>query len=222
MDLTALQPSEDVEPILEALRQMAVPGKILDETIPIQAGALFARLKAINRASTAAARLRKQHTAEARHAISQTHLGLQNLMYERRHLEREIEKCRQFASAYQDIPIHPLDEFRELAPDTYQTPEILADEHQLMLNRLEFELSERKRLEEERKTLMAARDKVLKESKEYQNQIDALAERFDALTKMTVEIQKTIHQLAPTPLSPPSPSSVSAPLSPSATPMPEP
>jgi hypothetical protein len=29
--------------------------------------------------------------------MDQTHLRLQNLLYEKRHLEREIEKCRQFA-----------------------------------------------------------------------------------------------------------------------------
>lgn len=63
----------------------------------IRASALIARLKALNRNANAATRVHKQVTAEARQDMDQTHLGLQNLLYEKRHLEREIEKCRQFA-----------------------------------------------------------------------------------------------------------------------------
>jgi hypothetical protein len=71
---------------------------IVDPTsIQIRANALVARLKALNRNANAATRACKQATTEARHDMDQTHLGLQNLLYEKRHLEREIDKCRQFA-----------------------------------------------------------------------------------------------------------------------------
>lgn len=63
-----------------------------------QSGHLFASLKATNRAAAALVRLTKQQTAQARLAMDQAHLHLQNLLYERRHLEREIEKCNRFAS----------------------------------------------------------------------------------------------------------------------------
>ena len=63
----------------------------------IRAMALIGRLKALNRAANTATRVRKEATSEARHEMDQSHLGLQNLLYEKRHLEREIEKCRQFA-----------------------------------------------------------------------------------------------------------------------------
>ena len=66
-------------------------------TIQIRAGALFSRLKALNRAANASVKAHKQATADARMEMDHTHLGLQNLLYEKRHLEREIEKCRQFA-----------------------------------------------------------------------------------------------------------------------------
>jgi hypothetical protein len=71
---------------------------IVDPTsIQIRANALVARLKALNRNANAATRTCKQATTEARHDMDQTHLGLQNLLYEKRHLEREIDKCLQFA-----------------------------------------------------------------------------------------------------------------------------
>lgn len=48
-------------------------------------------------------------------------------------------------SIYQDIPLYSLDGFVQLAPPEARTDDVLADEHQLMLNRLSFELAERQR-----------------------------------------------------------------------------
>ena len=93
-----LFPSAQHQLVLDALRDLAHTDAPNDPTdVSTQAGALFARLKALNRAANAATRIHKQATAAARHEMDQTHLGLQNLLYEKRHLEREIEKCRQFA-----------------------------------------------------------------------------------------------------------------------------
>lgn len=127
----------------------------------IRASTLLARLKALNRSANVATRTHKQATADARQDMDQTHLGLQNLLYEKRHLEREIDKCRQFAyvlpipvtllsltlpsSIYQDVPLHSLAEFQELAPPEARTTDVLGNPHQLMLNRLSFELAERQR-----------------------------------------------------------------------------
>lgn len=93
----ALPPTPDA--VVDLLRDL-VQSSYLNHDVPnihIRAGALFARLKALNRAANAATRTHKQATADARHDMDQTHLGLQNFLYEKRHLEREIEKCRQFA-----------------------------------------------------------------------------------------------------------------------------
>ncbi|KAG8906473.1 hypothetical protein FRB99_006788 [Tulasnella sp. 403] len=199
----ALTPQEPVEHILDALRNLAYADPPQEPGSPHPPGALFARLKAINRNSNAAATTRREVTAEARTAINATNLGLQNLMYEKRHLEREIEKCRQFAFVYQDVPLHSLEEFEAQAPESLRTPEVLSDEHQLMLNRLEFELAERHRLDERRKALIVERDTVLGDTKKFQSEVDKLADPFERLSELAMEIQRTIHTLAPSP--PPSP-----------------
>ena len=49
------------------------------------------------------------------------------------------------SSIHQTLTLHPLEEFKELAPEELRTPEILEDAHQLRLARLRFELLERKR-----------------------------------------------------------------------------
>ena len=96
-DGTVLPPSPDSE--LAALRDLVSSAFLNHDPalVHIRAGALFARLKALNRAANHAARAHKHATAAARLEMDHTHLGLQNLLYEKRHLEREIDKCRQFA-----------------------------------------------------------------------------------------------------------------------------
>lgn len=49
------------------------------------------------------------------------------------------------SSVYQDIPLYSLQDFEQLAPEEARTSSVLEDEHQLMLNRLSFELAERQR-----------------------------------------------------------------------------
>ena len=159
----SLPPSPDL--LLHALRDLAHQDTVHQDydSLHIRAGALFARLKALNRAANAATRSHKQTTADARTEMDQTHLGLQNLLYEKRHLEREIDKCRHFAcapppshrlslrltcnhsSVYQDIPMYSVEQFMELAPPEARTEEVMSNDHQLMLNRLGFELVERQR-----------------------------------------------------------------------------
>lgn len=86
---------------VDSLRDLATHDKNATNANPdlvkIRAAALFAQLKAANRAANTATRQAKDATAAARQEMDQSHLGLQNLLYEKRHLEREIEKCRQFA-----------------------------------------------------------------------------------------------------------------------------
>lgn len=48
-------------------------------------------------------------------------------------------------SVYQDVPLHPLDQYAALAPAESTGEETMQDEHQLMLQRLNFELAERQR-----------------------------------------------------------------------------
>lgn len=52
-----------------------------------------------------------------------------------------------YSSIYQDVPLHSIEEFQQMAPEEARSDEVLANEHQVMLNRLSFELAERQRCE---------------------------------------------------------------------------
>ena len=91
--------------------------------------------------------------------------------------------------------MYSLDKFEELAP-----PEaVVDDEHQLMLNRLSFELAERQRqvitfhvfvidttfrLDLKKKALAAQKEELLKESKEKQVTYDNVKSQVDKLMKV--------------------------------------
>ncbi|KAI6151909.1 Fms-interacting protein-domain-containing protein [Pisolithus tinctorius] len=199
------------DPAIDKLRQLVAPSNasVDPTTVRVQATALVARLKALNRNANAATRAHKQATTEARQEMDQTHLGLQNLLYEKRHLEREIEKCRQFASIYQDVPLHSLEEFQQMAPPEARTEDVLDNPHQLMLNRLSFELAERQRLDLKRKELVLIKEELLKQSKVKSATVDSVKSQIDALMKTATEIQKRVDELVP-------------PLPPSADPTPAP
>ncbi|KAF9485340.1 hypothetical protein BDN70DRAFT_871364 [Pholiota conissans] len=190
-----LPPSPD--DVLDKLRDLVAPSYLHQDTaaMHIRAMALIGRLKSLYRAANTATRLKKEETAASRQEMDQSHLHLQNLLYEKRHLEREIEKCRQFASIYQDIPLYNLDEFKRLAPEEARTEEVLSDEHQLMLNRLSFELAERQRLDLRKKELLQQKEDLLKESKSKQTIMDNVKGHIDILMKTAVDVQKKVDEL---------------------------
>ncbi|KAF8204991.1 Fms-interacting protein-domain-containing protein [Pholiota molesta] len=192
---TGLPPSPD--DVLDKLRDLVSPSYLQQDTaaMHIRAMALIGRLKSLYRAANTATRLKKDETAAARQEMDQSHLNLQNLLYEKRHLEREIEKCRQFASMYQDIPLYNLDEFKRLAPEEARTEEVLSNEHQLMLNRLSFELAERQRLDLKKKELLQQKEDLLKQSKSKLTTMDNVKTQIDLLMKTASEIQKKVDEL---------------------------
>ena len=91
---------DDPDTVIQHLHGLTDPSTTTGydpQVVQTRAMALFGQLKAHNRAANAQTRSHKQATADARTQMDQAHLALQNLLYEKRHLEREIDKCRQFA-----------------------------------------------------------------------------------------------------------------------------
>ncbi|KAF8306476.1 hypothetical protein DL93DRAFT_2088598 [Clavulina sp. PMI_390] len=150
-----------------------------EKLVEAKSYAILARLRRFNRDAHAIVNEQRQTTLDARNSMDQAHLGLQNLLYERRHFEREIQKCKQFQFIYHDVPLYDLEEFSQLAPEASQT----IDDHDLMKNRLEFEFTERARLQDRLKALTAERDRLLKLKKETRVKMEAQAREETELAK---------------------------------------
>lgn len=96
------------EDVIGKLRELVESdaGATLDaSTLQICASALIGQLKAFTRDAALVTKARKDLTNVSRQEIDQAYLELQNLQYEKRHLEREIEKCRQFACVHISLSI---------------------------------------------------------------------------------------------------------------------
>lgn len=97
-----------------------------------------------------------------------------------------------------------MEEFEYLAPEGSRTEEVLADEHQLMLNRLAFELAERQRyslflnhvfivlitalcrLDLKKRELIQQKEELLKESKAKSSTMDSVKTQIELLMKVCI------------------------------------
>jgi THO complex subunit 5 len=105
------------------------------------------------------------------------------------------------------VPLYSLDEFKRRAPEEARTEVVLSDEHQLMLNRLSFELAERQRfavsvylmviltnyvtllrLDLKKKELVQQKEELLKESKTKVATMDSVKSQIDMLMKVSCTI----------------------------------
>ncbi|KAI9631444.1 hypothetical protein KEM48_014353 [Puccinia striiformis f. sp. tritici PST-130] len=78
-----------------------------------------------------------------------------------------------------NISIHSLEEYFERNPkDKQEEPDVI-DPHELMIKRLKFELSERKRFEAKKKELLQKKLKLSKENDEKKSKLDELEKQLD-------------------------------------------
>ncbi|KAE8234198.1 hypothetical protein CF326_g768 [Tilletia indica] len=150
-------------------------------------------LRAEYRVLSDRAREGKNAVAGVRADVDDKLIQLQNLEYEQAKLEEEIQSTRELRSVYQDIDMLSEEEFRQTAPEELRTQTVVEDEHQLMNNRLGHELSERKRLDAERRDLAREKLGLLKIDR-------SKAERLKSLEKAVRDLleQATALRDAPT------------------------
>ncbi|KAL0091074.1 Fms-interacting protein-domain-containing protein [Phycomyces blakesleeanus] len=128
-------------------------------------------------------RVSKHLTAEAKTAMDARQIGLQNVMYEKRHLLEEIVKCRDFRSVYQDVDLIPLDEFNAVAPPAYRQDN--SNQHIEMINRLKFEHEARMRQEK----LQVERVKLIKDNRKAQEKLDRFDKLYDDLVQASIPME---------------------------------
>jgi len=93
--------------------------------------------------------------------------------------------------------MYSVEQFIELSPPEAHTEEALLDEHQLMLNRLGFELVERQRLDRRVKELTQEKEEFLKSSKVQSTTTESVKVQIETLLKTASEIGKKVEELIP-------------------------
>jgi len=102
----------------------------------------FAELKSDNRDAQMENEIKKTEVSKEKQQLNQFNLQLQNILYEKNHFLKEIKQCRDFTFTEKDHNLIPLEFFMNNAPAELTST---SDPHQLMVNRLNYEIQERKR-----------------------------------------------------------------------------
>ncbi|KAG0234074.1 THO complex subunit 5 [Actinomortierella wolfii] len=164
------------------------PDLLLDvEEIAAQGEATVQNLRLLNRNVQHEERMLRNALTELKASVGQVDLGLQNLRYQRKYLLNEIARCHDFETYYQDVDLVPIGEFRATAPPTLSDT---TDDHQLMLNRLQFELDERKRFDLEKRKLLAIKTQLVKANKTQKAHIAKVEKHLEDYITASVPIQE--------------------------------
>ncbi|KAK1769542.1 putative THOC5 family protein [Phialemonium atrogriseum] len=150
----------------------------------------LSRLRGLHRAACFGARDTKAVTAEARQEVDRLHLLLQNLYYEQRHLEDEIQACEGFDHKYQQLPLIPVEEFLAQHPEHAD-----ADENALMVARIDHERAEREALEQQRQELLKRKQKLIADNKKRRDDLANLDKDLEKFIDAAKPIQKLFEKV---------------------------
>ncbi|THD28688.1 putative THO complex subunit [Fasciola hepatica] len=170
---------------------------------------LILSLKELNRRTQFRIRKARDRTTEQKLNVDKLHLNLQNLLYEVAHLENEIKTCLEFKSQHEKLSLIPVEEFFLATGRQSDAPL----SHEETLERLYWELDQRKNWSASCQKLMQSVESVSQEISQKRKYLASFAPKLKELVDNTLVIQKLMdlpfskeeeqHQLAfllPTPL----------------------
>ncbi|CAH8443090.1 unnamed protein product [Schistosoma bovis] len=147
---------------------------------------LMISIKELNRRTQFRIRKSREITAENKNKVDQLHLGLQNLLYEVAHLENEIQTCLEFRSRHEDIKLIPVEEFYEKTGRKVGS----LSEHQETLERLHWELEQRKALSDSCDKLKSAVESTSQTIKKKRNYLASFGPKLKDVAESTLIIQE--------------------------------
>eukprot|EP00656_Telonema_subtile_P022967 TRINITY_DN2425_c0_g1_i5.p1 TRINITY_DN2425_c0_g1~~TRINITY_DN2425_c0_g1_i5.p1 ORF type:complete len:554 (-),score=185.66 TRINITY_DN2425_c0_g1_i5:45-1706(-) len=134
---------------------------------------------------------RKRETLAKKQEIDATNLLLYNLNYEKNHFAKQIRSCHDFRGSYSTIELASVDDFKQNAPAELSGVDA-GDAHKLMLNRLAYELQERKRLCAQREALQKKKQALIASNEKKSLFLSGLHQNLKALEEATVPIQENL------------------------------
>ncbi|XP_016163112.1 THO complex subunit 5A [Arachis ipaensis] len=184
--------AESIVAEMLSIKRDGKPKSLLRELIS-QMLLQFLNLRQINRSILVEEERVRSETENAKVPLESTTLQLHNLMYEKSYYVKAIKACKELTTKYPDIELVSEEEFFRDAPEEVKGC-VLSNHsaHDLMLKRLNFELSQRKKLcklheklEQKKKTLsetIAKRKKFL----------STLPSNFKPLKKASLPVQNQL------------------------------
>lgn len=190
---------EDLTARMLALKrdgQANVKGSLPMREIVTDASVLFIDLRRENREILQEEDKIKLETESAKAPIDHTTLQLHNLLYEKNHYVKAIKTCKDFRSKYSDIELVSEEAFFQDAPPELQSDSALRDDpHKLMIQRLKFELHQRKELLKQREIVETRKKLLLENIANRRKFLGGLASQLKTLKKATLPVQQQLNIL---------------------------
>ncbi|XP_042052732.1 THO complex subunit 5A-like [Salvia splendens] len=184
--------TEEIVAKMLAVKKEAQPKSQLRELIT-QTLLNFVTLRQANRSILIEEDRIKAESERAKAPVDLTTLQLHNLMYEKNHYVKAIKACKDFKTKYPDIELVPEEEFFRDAPEGIKSPVLSTDSaHNLMLKRLNYELSQRKelcRLREKLELQKKALQETITNRKKF---LLSLPSHLKALKKASLPVQNQL------------------------------
>jgi len=136
----------------------------------------------------------KDRTSRAHADVDASDLKLQNLQYEKNHFLREIRQCRDFKSADRDIELVGEEDFAIHAPAELRAIAREDDAHQFYLNRLEFELQQRKALCDSKQQRLNKREQLKLQLERHRASADGQPAKLSSSISLSVATQLLLQQ----------------------------
>ncbi|GMS89532.1 hypothetical protein PENTCL1PPCAC_11707, partial [Pristionchus entomophagus] len=137
--------------------------------------------------------MKKKEVTEKMETVESKYMQLQNQSSEVGHLQKEIQRCLQYPSNDEQIPLVPLEEFYEKAKSEISKPEITKlDEHQQKVARLNFEREERKHLMNTLNELEFRRSVLASDINKKESRIKSLKPKMDAVVKSARSLEEAL------------------------------
>ncbi|XP_043709413.1 THO complex subunit 5B-like [Telopea speciosissima] len=153
----------------------------------------FVNLRQINRSILLEEDRVKAETERAKPPVDFTTLQLHNLLYEKNHYLKAIKACKDFKSKHPDIELVPEEEFFSSGPEDIKGTVMSNDSsHNLMLQRLNFELFQRKELCKLHEKLEQHKKNLLETIANRKKFLSSLPSHLKSLKKASLPVQ---HQL---------------------------
>jgi len=176
--------SNSIEPVLISEEMKSVLENII---------MLFIDLKQANREVHLELEKRKMECQKMKQSLDKLFIDLQALLSERHYLELAIRKCRDFSSQEKEISLLTEEEFLRVAPIELTSD---TDPHQHMLNRLRFELQQRKTLCVELQELKARKRALTELNVQKKRNLEGFQNRLKSVITAANTLQQYLQTLS--------------------------
>ncbi|KAE8100163.1 hypothetical protein FH972_018088 [Carpinus fangiana] len=183
---------EDIVAKMLSVKKEGHPKSLLRELVT-QMFLHFVTLRQANRSILLEEDRVKTETERAKAPVDFTTLQLHNLMYEKSHYVKAIKACKDFRSKYPDIDLVSEEEFFHDAPEEIKGKTLSNDSaHNLMMQRLQFELFQRKELCKLQEKLEIQKKKLLDTIANRKKFLSSLPSHLKSLKKASLPVQNQL------------------------------